>query len=293
MFSQYFGNYLFEHGKLTKAQFVTCMEYMRANRVKLGLIAEAEGLLTRAQANELNRLQRQSDKRFGDLAVEKGYLTEGDITNLLHMQGNPYLIFVQALQENQILSREEIEIFLEEYQREEHLSNTEMAAMKVGNLDDLLPTFVPVEDPLCSALYGLALRNVVRFISSLIRFEGLEKLDSYEADAIVIQKTEGVHSGFLGFGCDDDAILTIADSYAGEFFDEVDEDSLDAVGEFVNCINGLFATELSYRNIAIDMLPPEYFFEGEITSENDFYMLPLYISGRRVDLLVGNDCTLN
>ena len=72
MFSQFFGNYLLNKEEITKDQFTSCMEYMRANRVKLGLIAESEGLLTRTQANELNQLQMQTDKRFGELAIERG-----------------------------------------------------------------------------------------------------------------------------------------------------------------------------------------------------------------------------
>lgn len=40
MFSQFFGNYLLNKQKITNEQFISCMEYMRANRVKLGLIAE-------------------------------------------------------------------------------------------------------------------------------------------------------------------------------------------------------------------------------------------------------------
>ena len=266
MFSQYFGNYLLTTGKITKDQFSSCMEYMRANRVKLGLIAEAEGLLTRAQANELNHLQMQSDKRFGDLAIEKGYLTDADITNLLHMQGNPYLIFIQALQENNVLTREETDELLVEFQREKHLSNSDIAALKVGNIDDLLPIFSPVDDPLTSCLIGLALRNIVRFISSYIRFEGLEKVTSYSAKGMAIQKTTGDHHGFLGFASNDNAILSVADGFAGEYFEKVDEDALDSVGEFANCINGLFATELSYRGVSIDMLPPEFLFNGSSIS---------------------------
>ena len=34
------------------------------------------------------------DKRFGDIAVEKGYLTSEQVSRLLGMQGNQYLSFV-------------------------------------------------------------------------------------------------------------------------------------------------------------------------------------------------------
>lgn len=288
MFSQYFGNYLLTRGKITPRQYSLCMEYMKANRVKLGLIAESEGLLSRAQANELHRLQLQTDKRFGALAIEKGYLTSTDITNLLHMQGDPYLIFVQALLENNYLTIEEIDMLLKEYQQEMRFSNSDMHALKVGNLNELVNFFIPIKNSLVTAIFGLALRNIIRFVSSYIRFESVEVVRSYTAKHIAFQRTVGIHDGFLGFASEDDSILAIANGYAGEYFDEVDEDSLDAICEFVNCINGLYATELSYRNLMIDMLLPEYR-SGTLEAEKEFYVLPLYILGRRMNLIVGVD----
>ena len=118
MFSQFFGNYLVENQKITAEQFSACMTYIKANRVKLGLIAESEGLLTSSQVMELNYLQVQSDERFGDLAVKKGYLTESDVNYLLGLQSNPYLLFVQALDENGCLTNDEIDYNLTAFQKE-------------------------------------------------------------------------------------------------------------------------------------------------------------------------------
>ena len=66
MFSQFFGNYLLENQKITTEQYSSCMKYIAANRVKLGLLAESEGLLARKQANELNYLQMENDRQIGD-----------------------------------------------------------------------------------------------------------------------------------------------------------------------------------------------------------------------------------
>lgn len=118
------------------------MKYIKDNRVKLGLIAENEGLLTRNQANELNYLQMQTDKRFGDLAVEKGYLTEADVNYLLGRQGNPYLIFIQGLEENGIMSRDEIETALDAFQKENGFSDEILKAIQDGNIEGMIPAFV-------------------------------------------------------------------------------------------------------------------------------------------------------
>jgi len=286
MFSQFFGNYLLNKGKITKAQFTSCMEYMRANRVKLGLIAESEGLLTRDQADELNHLQQQSDKRFGDLAIEKGYLTDADISHLLQLQGNPYLIFVQSLEENKIMNREEVNELVAEFQKDENFTNTALEALKCGDFDRLLPAFVTTKNERYLNLIALALRNIVRFVSSYIRLDKADKVTNYSAKYIAYQKTTGAYEGFLGFASNDDSILTIADGYAGEYFEKPNEDALDSICEFTNCINGLHATELSYQEIIIDMLPPEYIFNGTINVAEDFFVLPLYITGKKVDMII-------
>lgn len=286
MFSQFFGNYLLEKGEITKDQFTSCMEYMRANRVRLGLIAESEGLLTRAQANELNHLQLQTDKRFGDLALEKGYLSDTDIAYLLKLQGNPYLIFVQALDENKIMHVDKVTQLVDDFQKDTGLSNSAIEAIKCGDFERLLPSFVTADKEEYLRLMALALRNIVRFVSPYIRMDTAEKSTSYRARYIAYQKTTGAYEGFLGFASDDNAILTIADGYAGEYFEKPNENALDSVGEFTNCINGLHAAELSYQDTLIDMLPPELLFNSGITDTDGFYILPLYITGKRVDMII-------
>ena len=77
------GNHLVQSGKLSAEQLTAVISKMDEVRVKLGLLAVAEGMMTIEQADEVNRFQATMDKRFGDIAVEKGYLTEELISNLL------------------------------------------------------------------------------------------------------------------------------------------------------------------------------------------------------------------
>lgn len=286
MFSQFFGNYLVESQKITAEQFSSCMDYIKANRVKLGLIAESEGLLTRSQANELNYMQMHSDKRFGDLAVEKGYLSEADVTYLLSRQAAPSLIFIQALTENGFMTREEIDDALSDFQETYGYSDAVMKAIAEGDIEAILPAFIETKDEKYIPIVGLTLRNIVRFISSYIRIDKGATESSLTSPYIAYQQTEGDYNGFLGFISMDDGILAIADGYAKEAFETVDEDALDSVCEFTNCVNGLYATELSYKDVAIDMLPPEFLFDGKLEDNDEFYVIPIYVDGKECKLIV-------
>ena len=260
MFSQFFGNYLIENQKITTEQCSSCMKYIAENRVKLGMLAENEGLLARKQATELNYLQLDSDRQIGDLAVERGYLTEAEVKYLLGCQESPYLIFVQALEENKYMTRDEIDECIDAYQK--------------GN-------GFPFPTPL-----GLSLRNVIRFINSYIRLEKGSFANELSAKYLVFQELVGDFHGLIGFASDSDGILAIADGYAKEKFGQVDEDALDSIGEFTNCICGLYAADLSYQNVQLDMLPPEYHFDEGLSGIGDFFVLPMYIEGKESKLII-------
>lgn len=286
MFSQFFGKYLLDNQKITTEQYSSCMKYIAENRVKLGLLAEHEGLLARERATELNYLQMDADRQIGDLAVERGYLSESEVKYLLGCQGNPYLIFVQALEENKYMTRDEIDECLTAYQSENGFSDRIMNAMKEGNVERILPAFAHLEDERYQTLLGLSLRNVIRFISSYIRLEKGEFVTKHSAKYLVFQELVGDFHGMIGFSSDDDGILAIADGYAKETFEKVDEDALDSVGEFTNCICGLYAADLSYRNVQLDMLPPEYHTDTNLSNKGEFFILPIFVEGRELKLII-------
>ena len=289
MFSQFFGNYLLENRKITPEQYEACMNYIKANRVKLGLIAESEGLLTSSQVMELNYLQVQSDERFGDLAVKKGYLTESDVNYLLGLQSNPYLLFVQALDENNCLTHDEIDYNLTAFQKENDYSNSIMKAIRDGNIEGMLPAFVNVQDRRYLDLIGLALRNIIRFINTFLRIAPGEFISGRTHRYAAYQHTIGDYQCVLGFTGEDDGILMMADGYAKEEFGTVDEDALDSIAEFTNCVNGLYAAELSFQNISMDMMPPKLSFDEPIDVNGEYYSLPIFLEGKRSDLIIKID----
>lgn len=286
MFGLYFGNYLVEKNKISQSQYDDIMVQNQKTRVKLGLIAVSEKLLTTRQAEEINDIQRKLDRRFGDIAIEKGYLLAEEVTHLLNLQGNPYLQFVQVCTENNILTLQEIETYLEEYKNANGFSSSDIDALKSGDIDRIVAVFVNTDKPILSECISLAIRNIVRFISNNILLKKAYIVNEYSFGSLASQKMVGSYDIFIGLASKDNELLEIANPFAKEKFTRMDEDAFDSVCEFINCINGLYASKLSHEDIHIDMTPPLFYVEKGISSNGEICVVPIIINGVQTDLLV-------
>ncbi len=292
MFTQFCGHYLIKKQLITEAQFAEILKAQRETRVKLGLIAVSEKLLTEAQASEINHLQSVMDRRFGDIAIEKGYLTAADVSHLLDLQGSPYLSFVQTIVDLGYLTLEQLEAALSDCQKELQLSDADMEAVKSGDVDATASAFIKIDQPFYTDLFGLTLRNIVRFVNPKIYMDKVYSTKQYHFDHLASQGIIGDHTMFLGIAGERNSLLSIASPFGKEDFETVDADALDAICEFINIVNGLFASALSNDGIEIDMTPPLFYDDQEITSEQPFYVLPLYIMGTKVDIIISVDHTV-
>ncbi len=289
MFGLYFGNYLMKKGLINPTQLEEIMLKQQQTRVKLGLIAVSEKLLTTKQAEEINQLQRSMDRRFGDIAIEKGYLLEEEVTHLLNMQGNPFLQFVQVVTESNLLNPDELEQHIDGFKKEYQFSDSDLDSLKSGDIDRIISIFNITDSTLVNNLISLYLRNIVRFISNNIIINKVSKISEYSFGALSSQKMVGDHEFFTGFASQGDELTTIANPFAKENFTVVDEDAFDAVCEFINCTNGLYASKLSLEDVHIDMTPPLFYSNQKLSSKGDLYIVPITINGAQSDLLVAID----
>ena len=289
MFGHYFGNYLVKNGVMTEEQLDSILKSQKSSRVKMGLIAVSEKMLTARQTYEINMLQVTLDKRFGDIAVEKGYLSPEQVNKIISLQGNPYLLFIQNLTEKNIATMEEIETYIQRFKADNDFTDEDIEAFKSGDIDKLTDIFININKPYYKEYASLAIRNLIRFVDSGVIFQNVEFLKSKRFQHLATQCVKGDHDIFIAFEGNDEALLSIAVPYTKEQFDEVDEDVYDAVCEFTNCINGLFASKLSYEGVNIDMLPPLFYTDSELVSEQGFYSIPLIVNSQKVNLLISID----
>lgn len=255
----------------------------------MGLLAIMDGLMTETQAEEVNQIQQMQDRRFGDIAVDKGYLTKEQVDSLLKKQGDQYLLFVQALIDHNYLSLEEIQQELKVYKKEERLSALDLDAIKSSDLDKIVPVFTKEFSipPVVKDYIALIARNFVRFIDMELRLEQVERIHSCSVPFMASQAMEGNFNFFVGISGESDAVLSAASIYGKEEFAEVDEDALDALCEFINCNNGLYASKLSEEDVELELLPPMMYTQTtRIRTEGPMYRMPVYISGKRLELII-------
>ena len=286
MFSQLFGNYLVEKDIIKEADYKAAIEQQMAVRVKLGTIAIAEGLLTEEEVESINKMQMQYDKRFGDIAVEKGFLTDSQVESLLTKQGNPYMQFIQSLVDVSGISATVLDKTLTVFQKEHGFSDTDMFALKNDNIDALVPIFAFSSKPYVTDLAGLVLRNINRFITRDFYIGKIQHIKSLKYSNLAGQKSVGHDTMYVALAEEDgdDAFTLISSNFSGQTHETADADAFDAVCEFINVSSGLYVSELSVKEIEMDMEPVFAYKDQTITG--DFYALPIYIEGHTVHLIL-------
>ena len=279
------GNYLVGSGKISSEQLEVVVEQLDKIRVKLGLIAVAEGMMTLAQAEEVNRLQSVMDKRFGDIAIEKGYLTDDQIGNLLKAQGNTYMSFVQSLVNEGFVKMEEIDTIFDGYREENGFTKSDMETLKSDEPERIVPLFLTPETMKYQDIIGVAVRTVIRCVDRHMYIGKVTEKEDCEIKNAALQEIQGEGGYVAGFEEQYGGLLKLASIFGQEDFQKIDIDTLDAVGEFLNCVNGLHASALSKNGAILELLPPNLITEST-KLEGKVCTIPMYVKGTSLAFIV-------
>ena len=285
MFDRIFGQYLLEKGKISEGQLSSAYQIQDSKRAKLGVIAVTEKLMTVAQAEEINALQAMKDKRFGDLATERGYLSNIQIGRLLSLQGEEFLTFTSAIVERGFLSLEELNNSINEYQQENNLSDAQMEDLKHGDVASIIPMFLDTDDAEYVSLFTYGIKNFYRLVDTHIAIGKSYKVRDITNECVSYQTFTGDIKATVAVLGKDADLQHMAKSYTKEEFIETKEDALDAMCELINCIDGLYATEKSKQGRVIELDPPLFITKFATVSGEDLHVIPIY-SGEKVAHLV-------
>lgn len=293
MFTNLFGAYLVQKGIISTEQFESIRAEQAKTRVKLGLIAVAEKLMTQEQADAVNEKQSTMDRRFGDIAIEMGYLNKAQVKNLLTLQGNPYIQFTQAAVDLNIMSLEQIESSVLDFQKEKGFTNMDVDAVKSGDIDRIIPLYLPEELPWNTAEFiAVMLRTLTRLVSSDILIRDAYIVKSYKTNEYAMQSMEGDLLASTAISGSQEGILAIAQGFAKDLFDSIGPESLDSVGEFINIVDGLFATSISHDMVEVSLKPPMLSELGTTMEADELCIMPVEVDGYPVDIIVSLDSNI-
>ncbi len=111
-----FGEYLLYEEKIHAYELELALDFQKQKHVSIGVLAVQEGLLADRQLCVVLDYQRLRGKGlFGELAVELGFLSQGDVDTLLEMQDESHIRIGEVLILLGAITREEMEVALNEF----------------------------------------------------------------------------------------------------------------------------------------------------------------------------------
>ncbi len=157
----------------------------------------------------------------------------------------------------------------------EKFTDDELKVLKDGNLESMVSTFVPLKNERYNLQLQCVLKSMKYYMGNEVYLEQVNMEDEYKEHFVGCQMMDGDEEVFFAIGGSDDALLSVASRFAGEDFEEFDADAYDAVCEFINCTNGMFATKLSDQSVEVVLRPPVFYGDAHISGKNGFYVVTM------------------
>ncbi len=289
MYNKYFGNYLLKKQIISPEQLKEVLRAQESTRVKLGVLAIESGLMNASQVKRIHQEQMTKDMRFGDIAVGAGYMTESQLLELLKKQRESHVLLGQILVDQEILSYESYERLLEKYKKDSGFTERELEILKSNNTDQIVGMMLEnLEKPnegVFKEYIELFIRNIVRFIDSEVIIEKPYVTDNYSYDYFAFQKIIGEHDILTGILTDEASAVKFAAIYAEEPIETMDALAKDSLGEFMNCQNGLFISNLYHKSVKCDLEPQMISHDGILKAKNQLIIVPCQLNFGKIEIV--------
>lgn len=279
MLNRLFGNYLVEKQLLKQEQLDDLLPVPKDFKAEVETIAVINKVITSVTAQEILEQIDKSAERFGETAIDAGYFTDEKLDEILTYQSNAFMKFVQELFNANVLGMDQINPLLDEFQKNGEFSDAQLSSLIHDDLEQCVNIFVPLKANRLKEFVLTMVRTIRRLIDCDAYLDKAYTAHSLQLDKYACQTIAGDLHIRVYISAPDNGLLAIANYFTGDTYEAVNEDALDNVGEFINCINGLFATNLSYDDVSVDMNAPEYALDGPFISNEKLYIIPIHANG--------------
>lgn len=279
MLNRLFGNYLVTKKCITQEQLNKLLPVPKELVAEIETISIVRRVLTPAQVQEL--MDKKTDKtvRFGDIAMEEGYISDDRLDQLVSFQTNAFMKFMQSLVNENFVRLDQLNQIINAFQTENEYTDEQMDSLILDDLEEIINIFVPLKNKRFKELTETLIQTMKRMIDKEVYLDKAYASNSLQLDSYAGQAVNGDLNFKVYLSGSGDNLLGVANYFTDEKYRSLDADALDNVGEFINCVNGLFATNLSYDDIMIDMDSPDYSMEGLFLHENKLFVIPIHANG--------------
>lgn len=249
MFNQFFGNYLFSNGHITKEQLLPALARQSKAMMHVSTLALYSGYMSAQEIQHVIDLQEEEGKKFSELAIKYGYLTQQQVMDLLNTKAPDFLILGQILINDGVFTYAEFENILTDYRSQSEFLDFELNDENRNDFHRLVEDFSIISEAAIpefgKSYLELLFNNFVRYIGDDFSTLPPSLCTEFATECCVSQTIEGHYVINTYFNMDEATALTFAERYSGEPYQEVDEYVMASIEDLLNLHNGLFIVNAS------------------------------------------------
>lgn len=280
MYNQFFGNYLFSNGYVTKEQLLPALARQSKALMHVSMLALYAGYMSAQEIQHVIKLQDEEGKKFSELAIKYGYLTHPQVMELLNAKAPDFLILGQLLINDGVFTYEEFENILTDYRSQTEFLDMELNEENRNDFHRLVEDFSIISETAIpdfgKSYLELMFNNFVRYIGDDFSTLPPSLCTEFATECCVSQTIEGTYVVNTYLNMDEATALAFAERYSGEAYNEVDEYVTASIEDILNLHNGLFivnASNDSLNELSIGVI--EHHPNTIINFQNTTYLFPI------------------
>jgi hypothetical protein len=247
---KFFGQYLIERGEIEAGQLSDALARNRSHNSTIGDLAVDSGYLSEADTFRINRMQSRVDKPFGEMAVELGLLTVGQVLELTTRQQQHNLRLSDVLGDMGVLSSERLEALWRDFRRDQ--TPFEAGAIHLPAVLEQCPEACSILD-----LFPKLCRRLARVRVRMSRGVPVVEVPDLSHHASILIRAE--RSLDVTIAGDRRFAAQLAGGACGFELSSVREELLmDGMGEFLNILVGSAIGVLQERAVRAQLDPPRF-----------------------------------
>lgn len=249
MYTQFFGNYLYSNGYVTKEQLLPALLRQPHEVVRVSTLALYSGYMSAQEIESIIKIQYEEGRKFSELAMEQGLLTQKQVLELINTKAPDFLMLGQTLIDDGAFTYEKFENILADYRSQHEFLELELEEENKNDIQLLIDSFSIISEsaiPVFGKSYlELLFNNFVHYIGNDFTALPASTCSEFATEYCVSQ---AIHDNYVVntyLAMDEASAIAFAGRYSNEIFDRYDEYVAASLEDFLNLHNGLFIVNAS------------------------------------------------